>query len=193
MILTLGSPLDSVAWRTSCLTLTSPTRCPKRRPPLRGELQELERLRTAREEWLASSAAQQRRLDSLSALAEDAATRLPDMGLEEQRRVVELLDLEITVTAYDRPRGKAVVPTVRISGVVPTGNTALPGNNSDVVGVTPLALPDDLPVFVDAPIMALDRVILGGGGRRLKLRLRPAALEALARVTVADIGRPVPA
>jgi len=160
---------------------------------LRGELQELERLRTAREEWLASSAAQQRRLDSLSALAEDAATRLPDMGLEEQRRVVELLDLEITVTAYDRPRGKAVVPTVRISGVVPTGNTALPGNNSNVVGVTPLALPDDLPVFVDAPIMALDRVILGGGGRRLKLRLRPAALEALARVTVADIGRPVPA
>ena len=160
---------------------------------LRGELQELERLRTAREGWLASSAAQQRRLDSLSALAEDAATRLPDMGLEEQRRVVELLDLEITVTAYDRPRGKAVVPTVRISGVVPTGNTALPGNNSDVVGVTPLALPDDLPVFVDAPIMALDRVILGGGGRRLKLRLRPAALEALARVTVADIGRPVPA
>ena len=129
---------------------------------LRGELQELERLRTAREGWLASSAAQQRRLDSLSALAEDAATRLPDMGLEEQRRVVELLDLEITVTAFDRPRGKAVVPTVRISGVVPTGNTALPGNNSDVVGVTPLALPDDLPVFVDAPIMALDRVILGG-------------------------------
>lgn len=59
--------------------------------------------------------------------------------------------------------------------------------------MTPLALPDDLPVFVDAPIMALDRVILGGGGRRLKLRLRPAALEALARVTVADIGRPVPA
>lgn len=101
---------------------------------LRGELQELERLRTAREEWLASSAAQQRRLDSLSALAEDAATRLPDMGLEEQRRVVELLDLEITVTAYDRPPGKAVVPTVRISGVVPTGNTALPGNNGDVVG-----------------------------------------------------------
>jgi prolyl-tRNA editing enzyme YbaK/EbsC (Cys-tRNA(Pro) deacylase) len=60
-------------------------------------------------------------------------------------------------------------------------------------GVTPLALPDDLPVFVDAPIMALDRVILGGGGRRLKLRLRPTALEALAQVTVADISRPAPA
>lgn len=59
-------------------------------------------------------------------------------------------------------------------------------------GVTPLALPDDLPVFVDAPIMALDRVILGGGGRRLKLRLRPAAVGALAQVRVADISRPAP-
>ena len=58
-------------------------------------------------------------------------------------------------------------------------------------GVTPLALPDDVPVFVDAPIMALDRVILGGGGRRLKLRLQPAALAALRQVTVADISRPV--
>lgn len=60
-------------------------------------------------------------------------------------------------------------------------------------GVTPLLLPGDLPVFVDAPVMALDRVILGGGGRRLKLRLRPAALEALDQVTVADISRPAPA
>lgn len=60
-------------------------------------------------------------------------------------------------------------------------------------GVTPLLLPDDVPVFVDTPIMALDRVILGGGGRRLKLRLRPAALASLDQVTVADISRPAPA
>lgn len=60
-------------------------------------------------------------------------------------------------------------------------------------GVTPLLLPDDLPVFVDTPIMALERVILGGGGRRLKLRLRPAVLASLEQVTVADIRRPAPA
>lgn len=66
-----------------------------------------------------------------------------------------------------------------------TGRTGMvPG------GVTPLALPDDLPVFIDAPVMALDRVILGGGGRRLKLRLRPTALEALPHARVAEIGRP---
>jgi prolyl-tRNA editing enzyme YbaK/EbsC (Cys-tRNA(Pro) deacylase) len=60
-------------------------------------------------------------------------------------------------------------------------------------GVTPLLLPDDVPVFVDTPIMALDRVILGGGGRRLKLRLRPTALASFDQVTVAPISRPLPA
>jgi len=60
-------------------------------------------------------------------------------------------------------------------------------------GVTPLLLPDEVPAFVDTPIMALDRVILGGGGRRLKLRLRPAALASLDQVTVADISRPAAA
>lgn len=59
-------------------------------------------------------------------------------------------------------------------------------------GITPIGLPEDLPVFVDAPIMTLDRVIVGGGSRRLKLRLRPKSLETLARVAVADIGRDPP-
>lgn len=59
-------------------------------------------------------------------------------------------------------------------------------------GITPIGLPEDLPVFVDTPIMALERVIVGGGGRGLKLRLRPAALRNLSTVTVADIGRDLP-
>lgn len=56
-------------------------------------------------------------------------------------------------------------------------------------GITPVGLPAELPVFIDAPIMALDRVIIGGGSRRLKLRLQPTALHALEQVTVAEIGR----
>jgi prolyl-tRNA editing enzyme YbaK/EbsC (Cys-tRNA(Pro) deacylase) len=59
-------------------------------------------------------------------------------------------------------------------------------------GITPIGLPDDLPVFIDAPIVALDRVIVGGGSRRLKLRLRPKSFEALAHVTVVDISRDPP-
>ena len=60
-------------------------------------------------------------------------------------------------------------------------------------GVTPVGLPADMPIFVDAPIMDLDRIIVGGGGRSLKLRLSAKALLAIDQLTVADIGRPAPA
>jgi prolyl-tRNA editing enzyme YbaK/EbsC (Cys-tRNA(Pro) deacylase) len=56
-------------------------------------------------------------------------------------------------------------------------------------GVTPFGLPPDLPLFVDEPIMRLPRLIVGGGGRGLKLRLAPAALRRLPALRVADIGR----
>ncbi|CAN5919838.1 YbaK/EbsC family protein [soil metagenome] len=56
-------------------------------------------------------------------------------------------------------------------------------------GITPIGLPAELPVFIDAQIMSLDRVIVGGGSRRLKLRLRPVALRALDQATIADISR----
>lgn len=59
-------------------------------------------------------------------------------------------------------------------------------------GVTPIALPADVPVFIDRPVMRLDRVILGGGGRHLKLRLDPAALGALQGLSIVDIGRDRP-
>ena len=57
-------------------------------------------------------------------------------------------------------------------------------------GVTPVALPPDLPLFLDAPLLERERVIIGGGGRSLKLRLSVAALRRLDNVTVADISRP---
>lgn len=43
----------------------------------------------------------------------------------------------------------------------------------EIGGVTPLGLPADLPLWVDARIMALDYVILGGGGRDTKIRVDP--------------------
>lgn len=56
-------------------------------------------------------------------------------------------------------------------------------------GVTPFGLPDDLPLFVDEPVMALDGVIVGGGSRRLKLRVAPEALLQVPGARVAAIGR----
>ena len=38
-------------------------------------------------------------------------------------------------------------------------------------GVTPVGLPEGLPVWVDAPVLELDRIIVGGGSRALKILL----------------------
>jgi prolyl-tRNA editing enzyme YbaK/EbsC (Cys-tRNA(Pro) deacylase) len=46
-------------------------------------------------------------------------------------------------------------------------------------GVTLLALPPDLPIFVDDRVMALDYVILGGGSRSSKIKMAPEALKRL--------------
>ena len=56
-------------------------------------------------------------------------------------------------------------------------------------GVTPIGLPEGIDVVIDAPIMELDRVIVGGGGRGVKLYLSPAALAAVPNARVAEIGR----
>jgi prolyl-tRNA editing enzyme YbaK/EbsC (Cys-tRNA(Pro) deacylase) len=51
-------------------------------------------------------------------------------------------------------------------------------------GVTLLALPSDLPIYVDERIMALDYVILGGGSRSSKLKVAPDVLRRLPNVAV---------
>jgi prolyl-tRNA editing enzyme YbaK/EbsC (Cys-tRNA(Pro) deacylase) len=48
-----------------------------------------------------------------------------------------------------------------------------------VGGVTVFGLPPEVPVFVDARVMALDYVILGTGGRNGKLRIDPAVFHRL--------------
>lgn len=53
-------------------------------------------------------------------------------------------------------------------------------------GVTPFGLPGELPIWVDARVMALDWVILGAGSRSAKVRIAPDLLKALGNVTVVD-------
>jgi len=48
-----------------------------------------------------------------------------------------------------------------------------------VGGVTPFALPPGMPLFVDQRIPDLEWIILGGGGRTLKIKIPPAVFEAL--------------
>ena len=53
-------------------------------------------------------------------------------------------------------------------------------------GVTPLGLPADLPLWVDARIMQRSEVILGGGTRHSKIRVPPAILERVPASEVVD-------
>ncbi len=53
-------------------------------------------------------------------------------------------------------------------------------------GVTPVALPPDIPVWVDAAVMAPASIILGGGDRSTKLRMTPRALAELPNVEVVE-------
>jgi prolyl-tRNA editing enzyme YbaK/EbsC (Cys-tRNA(Pro) deacylase) len=55
-------------------------------------------------------------------------------------------------------------------------------------GVTPFALPAELPLYVDARIMQLHWVILGGGGRGLKIKLAPAVFHKLGAEIIAHLG-----
>jgi prolyl-tRNA editing enzyme YbaK/EbsC (Cys-tRNA(Pro) deacylase) len=53
-------------------------------------------------------------------------------------------------------------------------------------GVTPFGLPSDLPLYVDAPIEALDYIVVGGGSRSQKLKVPPAAITALSNAEVIE-------
>jgi prolyl-tRNA editing enzyme YbaK/EbsC (Cys-tRNA(Pro) deacylase) len=51
-------------------------------------------------------------------------------------------------------------------------------------GVTVFALPPDMPLYVDDRVMALEWVILGGGGRDTKIRTTPEAFRRMPSATI---------
>jgi prolyl-tRNA editing enzyme YbaK/EbsC (Cys-tRNA(Pro) deacylase) len=53
-------------------------------------------------------------------------------------------------------------------------------------GVTPYGLPGDLPLWIDARIMDVPEVIVGGGSRDRKLLVPPTSLAALPNAEVVD-------
>ena len=46
----------------------------------------------------------------------------------------------------------------------------------EIGGVTPLALPSDLPIWIDDAVMQCEYIVLGGGNRECKIKLDPKAL-----------------
>jgi prolyl-tRNA editing enzyme YbaK/EbsC (Cys-tRNA(Pro) deacylase) len=57
-----------------------------------------------------------------------------------------------------------------------------------VGGVTPLGLPPELPLYVDSRVMRPGWVILGGGGRHLKIRIAPEVFLRLGAEVVEGLG-----
>jgi prolyl-tRNA editing enzyme YbaK/EbsC (Cys-tRNA(Pro) deacylase) len=53
-------------------------------------------------------------------------------------------------------------------------------------GVTPFGLPEDMPLWIDAAVMEVPWVIIGGGSRSLKVKIAPEALAALPNAVVVD-------
>ena len=53
-------------------------------------------------------------------------------------------------------------------------------------GVTPFGLPDTIPLWIDAAVMERERIIVGGGSRRLKIIGAPNMLAQLANVEVVE-------
>ena len=60
-------------------------------------------------------------------------------------------------------------------------------------GITPIGLPADWPVLVDAAVVAAGAVVIGSGLRRSKILLDGAALAALQTAEVLDLARALPA
>lgn len=75
---------------------------------------------------------------------------------------------------------------VRKCSFAPAGLTR-EATGMEIGGVTPFGLPDELPIWVDSRIAALDRVIVGGGSRAIKLAVDPAAFPAIGAEFVTDL------
>ena len=70
-----------------------------------------------------------------------------------------------------------------------SGDTAEPVmelTRMEIGGVTPIGLPDDLPVLVDSRVMEPAWIVLGGGTRSSKLRVAPHALDQIPSVRVIE-------
>ena len=82
-------------------------------------------------------------------------------------------------------RVKNLLGVHKASFASPEEMTALTG--MEVGGVTPLSLPPGLPLYVDAGVMAVDWIILGGGGRSIKIKVSPHVFDALGAQIIEDL------
>jgi len=114
---------------------------------------------------------------------EDSANTIVVVGKTDPRRYVACVVLATTrLDVNGAVRRRLDVKKASFASADET--TALTGMM--IGGVTPFALPDDLPLWIDAAVMSRPTVVVGGGSRSLKIRVAPTALAALPGAEVVD-------
>jgi prolyl-tRNA editing enzyme YbaK/EbsC (Cys-tRNA(Pro) deacylase) len=121
--------------------------------------------------------------------AGDSANTIVVVGKAEPRRyaaciVLATHRLDVNRTVRDR------LGTRKASFAAADETRALTG--MEIGGVTPFGLPPDLPIWVDAAVMARPRIVLGGGSRSWKVIAPPQILLAVPQAEVVEglAGRP---
>lgn len=79
---------------------------------------------------------------------------------------------------------KRLLDAGRVSFAPPDETRSLTG--MEIGGVTPFALPADLPLYVDRRVLEAPIVWVGGGSRSLKIGIAPVIFSRMPNVTVID-------
>lgn len=74
---------------------------------------------------------------------------------------------------------------VRKASFAPSDDTAAV-TGMQIGGVTPFALPREIPVWIDGRVVQRERIVLGGGSRSVKVICPPTTLLALASAELVD-------
>jgi prolyl-tRNA editing enzyme YbaK/EbsC (Cys-tRNA(Pro) deacylase) len=104
---------------------------------------------------------------------EDSANTILVIGKTEPARHVACVVLATTRLDVNRTvRQRLGVKKASFAGAEAASDLT----GMAIGGVTAFGLPDDLPVWIDAAVMARDSIVLGGGSRSWKIRCAPAEL-----------------
>ncbi len=114
---------------------------------------------------------------------EDSANTIVVVGKSDPRRyaacvLLATTRLDVNHVVADR------LGTRKASFASAEETRALTGH--EIGGVTAFGLPRDLPLLVDAAVMARERIVLGGGSRSWKVLAPPSILMTLPGVQVVD-------
>ncbi|MCK0113745.1 hypothetical protein MWU75_16485 [Ornithinimicrobium sp. F0845] len=123
-------------------------------------------------------------VDATDVLLEECANCIVVLGRRgETERVAAGLVLATTRADVNTTIRKAL--DVRKASFMPM-DRAVADTAMEYGGITPVGLPTGWPVLVDARVTASERVVIGSGLRRSKLRLPGALVADLPRVDVVE-------